>query len=131
MPTDSKMQLLIIDDNLNNCTLLECLLEDKYKHQSVCSGQEGLDKAAEGGIDLVLLDVDMPEMDGYEVCKILKANPATASIPIIFVSARTQADSRLLGYEAGGDEYLTKPIDEKVYLLLSKRRLKRRLNIMN
>jgi len=107
------MTILIVDDISDNRELLNLLLEGKYPLQEVCSGRQCLDRTAEGGIDLILLDVDMPEMDGYEVCEKLKANPATALIPIIFVSALTSAEARLRGYEAGGDEYLTKPVLEE------------------
>lgn len=74
-------------------------------------GQEGIAKAEQERPDLILLDVMMPEMDGYETCRRLKANPATASIPIVFLSARAQQSEIQKGRDLGAIGYLVKPFD--------------------
>ncbi len=112
--SDGKMTVMLVDDVEDNRIMLEQVLEDDYDLLHADSGEQCLSKVEQGEVDLILLDVSMPEMDGYQVCNKLKENPGTAMIPIIFVSAHDSVEERLKGYEAGGDEYLTKPIDEEV-----------------
>ena len=108
--SNQKGDILIIDDMPNNLKFLSNLLsEHHYKVRSVTSGAMGL-KVAEGARpDLILLDIKMPEMDGYEVCRRLKANSATQDIPVIFLSALGEALDKVQAFQTGGVDYITKP----------------------
>lgn len=110
MPTNGKV--LIVDDDSYVCATMEALLKNEG-HQLIfaSSGAEGQAKALSERPDVILLDVMMPEMDGYEVCRRLKADPSTAAIPVLLVTALTERKERLKGIEAGANDYLTKPID--------------------
>ena len=108
----SNIKILIVDDYEDNCELLEDIFEQQYQVKSVHSGKACLAILEEDPYDLVLLDVNMPEMDGYEVCKHIKQNAQTAMIPVIFVSALASTEERLKGYEYGAEEYVTKPFKE-------------------
>ena len=101
--------LLVEDDDFAAATAAE-MLDSDYIMQRVTTGQTALDALAKEQPDLVLLDVDMPGMSGYEVCRALRDNPAIGDLPVIFLSGRVNEDERLAGYEAGGDDYLTKPV---------------------
>lgn len=104
--------ILIVDDEIRNCRLLETLLRPEgYRTQIVAGGAEALAAIAQHAPDLILLDVRMPGMDGYQVARSLKANPDTANIPIIMVSAQDDRDARMAGLDAGAEEFLTKPVD--------------------
>lgn len=102
--------LLVVDDDLDTLKLVGTTLEKQgFIIHAAKDGQEALDKALEAKPDLILLDVMMPKMDGYEVTRRLRANPQTASIPIILFTAKAQVDDKVAGLEAGADDYLTKP----------------------
>jgi diguanylate cyclase (GGDEF)-like protein/PAS domain S-box-containing protein len=104
--------ILIVDDEIRNCKLLEALLRPEgYLTLSATNGAEALAAVTQHKPDLILLDIMMPDMDGYEVAGILKANPATSSIPIVMVTALTDRSARLTGLDAGAEEFLTKPVD--------------------
>ena len=104
--------ILIVDDESRNVRLLEALLRPEgYLTRSAASGKEALASIEQQAPDLILLDIMMPEMTGYEVADVLKANLGTANIPIIMVTALTDRDARLAGLNAGAEEFLTKPID--------------------
>ncbi|HUS84077.1 MAG TPA: response regulator [Anaerolineales bacterium] len=103
-------KVLIIDDDVDTLKLVGLMLERQGYEISVASnGTIGLAKAAEDKPELILLDVMMPDLDGYEVTKRLRANPALAHIPIIMFTAKTMVDDKVAGFEAGVDDYLTKP----------------------
>lgn len=105
-----KSHILIVDDNPKNLELLSDIIKSEgYNLKTVFSGQEAIDIAHDIPIDLLLLDVNMPEMDGYEVCKYFKANENLADIPILFLSAMTKMNDRLKGFDVGGIDYITKP----------------------
>ena len=108
-------EVLIIDDDEQMCTLLSETVR-RMNHHSVCSVtlEQGLKTAVSGQFDVVLLDVNMPDMDGLETCARLKSDPSTAEIPIIFVSALASQEELMAGYEAGGDDYITKPFSEEI-----------------
>ena len=104
-------KILVVDDIPANVRVLEARLQAAYYSViTASSGAEALEKAAAERPDLVLLDVMMPEMDGFECCRRLKSDPATASIPVVIVTALDHASDRLKGLEAGADDFLTKPI---------------------
>jgi diguanylate cyclase (GGDEF)-like protein len=110
--TGAAATILIVDDEIQNRKLLEVLLRSEgYLTLSAASGEEALAAIAKRAPDLILLDVVMPGMDGYQVARMLKAGHATASIPIIMVTAQNDRDSRLAGLDAGAEEFLTKPVD--------------------
>ena len=104
--------ILIVDDEMANCKLLEALLRaEGYLTKCADSGEAALAAVAHSTPDLILLDIMMPGMDGYQVAAALKANPATAPIPIIMVTALIDRDARLAGLNAGAEEFLSKPVD--------------------
>lgn len=106
-----EQKILIVDDAEDNRLLLKMLLEDDYEILEADSGNACLELVKEVVPTLVLLDVNMPGMTGYDVCVELRKNPFTEAVPVIFVSALDSAEERLAGFEAGADDYLTKPVD--------------------
>ncbi|MCU1229573.1 MAG: cph2 3 [Acidobacteria bacterium] len=102
-------EILIVDDTPANLDLLSRMLKDRFRVRAATSGRRALATARTYAIDLVLLDVDMPEMNGFEVCRELKAHPATRELPVIFVSALDAAIDKVAAFEAGGADYITKP----------------------
>jgi len=106
-------RVLVIDDNAANRRLLEARLSAEYFDvATVGSGAEGIALCEQGQCDIVLLDVMMPGMDGFEVCRRLKSQDATSHLPVILVTALDQPADRVRGLEAGADDFITKPIDE-------------------
>jgi two-component system cell cycle response regulator len=106
-------RVLVVDDILSNVKLLEAKLSAEYfEVVSAFNGLECLAKVDESMPDIVLLDVMMPGMDGFEVCRRLKGNPNTAHIPVVMVTALDQPSDRVAGLEAGADDFLTKPVDD-------------------
>ncbi len=106
-------RVLVVDDLPANVKLLEAILSAEYfEVVTACNGTDALAICARGQCDIVLLDVMMPDIDGFEVCRRLKQNPQTAQLPIIIVTALDQPSDRLKGLEAGADDFLTKPINE-------------------
>ncbi|MBV1777222.1 response regulator [Burkholderiaceae bacterium DAT-1] len=106
--------ILIIDDDPYTVSLMTAVLGDFFQVKHADSGQEGLKMAHAIQPQLILLDVEMSGMDGYEVCGILKSDPATADLPVIFISANDDPDSILKGYDCGGADYIVKPFDPKL-----------------
>jgi len=107
---DKKLNILIVDDNPLNLELLSDIIKNEgYVLITAFSGQEAIDTVQLIPIDLILLDVNMPEMNGYEVCKYFKAHDKFCEIPILFLSAMTHMNDRLEGFEVGGVDYITKP----------------------
>jgi signal transduction histidine kinase len=101
---------MVVDDNVTNLQLLEMLLRMRgYEVKSFTRGQAALEAAASAPPDVILLDVAMPEMDGYEVCRQLKADPRLAAIPIIFISALSATRDKVKAFACGGVDYVTKP----------------------
>src|ERR1700683_3353182 len=106
-------RVLVVDDVPANVKLLEARLSAEYFDViTAMSGEEALAICERAECDLVLLDVMMPDLDGFEVCRRLKTNPATHHIPVIMVTALDQPSDRVRGLEAGADDFLTKPIPE-------------------
>lgn len=104
-----KPTLLIADDTLTNIELVAGLLEDVGEILFATNGEEALQLTAAEHPDLVLMDVMMPVMDGFTACRALKAQPDLVDIPVIFLTAMTDPDALLLGFEAGGVDYVAKP----------------------
>jgi putative two-component system response regulator len=111
----TKPTILIVDDTPDNIMLLSRLLKDKYNTKVATNGTTALSIAASSpDIDLILLDVMMPDVDGYETCRQLKANPATADIPVIFLTAKGLVEDEAMGLTMGAVDYLTKPISPPI-----------------
>lgn len=106
----NKLTILLVEDDNFAANLTTKMLANEYTVQHVPNGQAALDSISKSLPDLVLLDVDMPGMSGYEVCKTLRNDASIGELPIIFLSGRVSDEERLAGYEAGGDDYLTKPV---------------------
>jgi pilus assembly protein CpaE len=103
-------KILIIDDDVDTLRLVGLMLQRQgYEISAAPNGSQGLAKALEERPDLILLDVMMPDMDGYEVARRLRKNPATQAVPILMFTAKTQLDDKVTGFEVGADDYLTKP----------------------
>ena len=110
-------RILIVDDVFANIRLLEARLTAEYfSVVTAMSGPQALDICERGECDVVLLDVMMPGMDGYEVCRRLKSAPSTAHLPVVMVTALDSPSDRLAGLQAGADDFLTKPINELALL---------------
>ncbi|TFH07210.1 MAG: response regulator [Nitrosomonadales bacterium] len=110
----NRKTILIVDDAPENLDLLSGILKTTYKVKVAKSGEHALKIIAKSAPDLILLDVMMPEMDGYEVCRRLKSNDITKDIPIIFVTAMEQESDETMGFELGAAGYLTKPISPSI-----------------
>ena len=113
----SKPTVLVIDDAPDNLTLMSGLLKDRYKVKVANHGKLGLKVAlAAPPPDLILLDIMMPDLDGYEVCRRLKSNPASRAIPVIFLSAKTDVQDEEKGLLLGAVDYISKPISPSLML---------------
>jgi DNA-binding response OmpR family regulator len=107
-------RILIVDDEPLNLDYLQQELEELgYDTMSARDGKEALDRVAAGPPDLILLDVRMPIMDGFAVCRALKGNEATRLIPIVIMTTLDGVEDRIMGIEAGADDFLTKPVNER------------------
>jgi CheY-like chemotaxis protein/MinD-like ATPase involved in chromosome partitioning or flagellar assembly len=119
-------KILIIDDDLDTLRLVGLMLQRQgYQISAATNGQQGLDKAFDEDPDLILLDIMMPDMDGYEVTRRLRRNPSTMETPILMFTAKTQLDDKVIGFEVGANDYLTKPthpseLQARVKTLLSR-----------
>jgi two-component system cell cycle response regulator len=106
-------RVLVVDDIMANVKLLEARLSAEYfEVLTAFGGQEALDVCGRERVDVVLLDVMMPGMDGFEACRRIKANPATQHVPVIMVTALDQPSDKIQGLDAGADDFLTKPVDD-------------------
>ena len=114
--------ILIVDDTVTNLDILSDLLCE-YDVIEATNGKDALEIVEEDSIDLILLDIMMPEMDGYEVCEKLQSNPKTKNIPIIFITAKTDEASIVKAYDIGGADYVTKPFLPKELLSRVKKEL--------
>jgi len=103
-------KILIVDDTRLNIKIMTDILADDYKIFYATSGKEALEIAMTQSLDLILLDIIMPEMDGYEVCKRLKSDPQTQNVPLIFISAMTNIEDETKGLELGAIDYIFKPV---------------------
>jgi putative two-component system response regulator len=111
----SRKTILIVDDVPQNITIINALLKDEYHTRVATTGAQALALAcAAQQPDLILLDIELPEMDGYEVCRILKADRVTREIPVIFLTAKTDQQDEVRGFELGAVDYITKPVSPPV-----------------
>ncbi|MBE9100264.1 ATP-binding response regulator [Vacuolonema iberomarrocanum] len=117
LPTPRSGDILLVDDTLDNLRVLTALLNQRgYKVRGVAKGSAALMGAEAQPPDLILLDINMPEMNGYEVCQRLKQNPTTQHIPIIFISALNEVFDKVQAFTIGGVDYITKPFQvEEVF----------------
>lgn len=116
MKTDEEKKIvLVVDDAPANIRIVNEILHDKYKVRIATNGAKGIELASgTPGPDLILLDVIMPEMDGYEVCSHLKSNPSTRGIPVIFLTGQTEITDETRGFEVGAVDYIHKPFSPAV-----------------
>jgi len=113
----TKKKILLVDDEKDLVYAVKLQLEAKHYEVIVASdGQEALDKARREKPDLIILDVMLPKIDGYKVCRMLKFDEKYKKIPLIMFTARVQDTDEKLGYSVGADAYLTKPFDSRVLL---------------
>ena len=121
----SKGKILVVDDEVNITQILEFSIgAEGYEVIAAQNGEEAIDKARREQPDLIILDIMMPIIDGYEACRILKANPLTKHIPVILLTAKGRDIDRRLGYEVGATDYIVKPFSpnkliDRIHQLLS------------
>jgi signal transduction histidine kinase len=127
----SKGDILLVDDTPDNLRLLSAMLEKQgYEVRSVTNGSTALMGVQAQPPDLILLDINMPRMNGYEVCQRLKANPSTKEIPVIFISALNEVFDKVKAFSAGGVDYITKPFQvEEVLVRVENQLTVRRLQV--
>jgi hemerythrin-like metal-binding protein len=111
MDEASKNTILVVDDTPENIDILVGMLKGEYKVRIAKSGKQAIKIASNKPTDLILLDIMMPEMDGFETCQILKSNPKTKDIPIIFLTAKTEMEDIVRGFKMGAVDYITKPFN--------------------
>jgi len=111
------IRVLVVDDNFVNVRLLEELLKSaSYEVATAMNGEAALEKIAQSRPDIVLLDVMMPGMDGYEVCRRIRQNEKTARLPVIMVTALDKESDRETALAAGANEFLSKPVEDNLLL---------------
>ena len=117
MGEERRAGILIVDDNSENLTVLSSLLSKEYDVSVAKSGERALEILQSGRLfDLILLDIIMPEMDGFKLCSLIKADERFKDIPIIFISALTEIESKVKGFQMGGVDYITKPFQKEEVL---------------
>ncbi|MCP4698460.1 MAG: response regulator [Gammaproteobacteria bacterium] len=114
MDSQEKKKVLVIDDVAANIDIVDAALQNEYEVLAATSGEDGLAAAEEERPDLILLDIMMPEMDGYEVCQKLKADPKTREIPVIFVTAMGNVENETRGLNLGAADYIAKPVSPPI-----------------
>lgn len=120
-----KGKILVVDDEVNITQILEFSIgAEGFDVITAQNGEEAIEKARREQPDLIILDIMMPKIDGYEACRILKANPLTKHIPVVLLTAKGREVDKRLGYEVGATDYIVKPFSpnkliEKIHRLLS------------
>ncbi len=124
MDSTEKPTILVVDDTPDNLSLMSGLLKDLYRVKVANNGERGLKIAtSDDPPDLILLDIMMPGIDGYEVCRLLKEDPKSAEIPVIFLTAKSAVEDEQMGLELGAVDYVTKPISPPIVLARVKTQL--------
>jgi putative two-component system response regulator len=123
MAEAGKKRILVVDDEPQNIRILREILKASYLVLAATDGTQALALAKTAPPDLILLDIMMPGIDGYEVVRRLKSEPRTAAIPVVFVTAKGGIDDKLTGYALGGSDYVTKPLDPPFVLQVVRQRL--------
>jgi len=124
MTENNKKKILIVDDEPDIVETLKFLVESEgFESITALDGEEALRKAKEEAPDIIILDVMLPKINGYKVCRLLKFDSKYKHMPILMVTARSQEEDKIIGEETGADEYITKPFDldnllEKIHLYL-------------
>ncbi|HPC85973.1 MAG TPA: response regulator [Smithellaceae bacterium] len=114
---EQQQTILVVDDTPDNLTMITSLLKDLYRVKIAVSGKKALQIAfSNEPPDLILLDIMMPEMDGYEVCSQLKNDSETRDIPVIFLTAKTDVEDEVKGFDLGAADYITKPVSPPILL---------------
>ena len=117
MDNDGKETILIVDDVVANLEILSSILIPHYLVKAVKSGKKALEVIQTSPLpDLILLDVIMPDMNGFEVCRLIKAEPRTSAVPVIFVSSQAEVADEATGFAAGGVDYITKPVSPSIVM---------------
>ena len=101
--------VLVVDDSPINLDILTDILTDQYRVETAEDGEQAIKLAEISSPDIILLDITMPDVDGYEVCRRLKRNPKVNKIPVIFVTARGESEDESLGFQVGAVDYIIKP----------------------
>ncbi len=130
-PANTPYKVLIVDDEAPNRLLMETALRQEYTVIKAKSGAECLEYLSNQTVDLIVMDVRMPNMTGYEACRAIKDQFSTKDIPVIFLSAYTELEDKLKGYEAGGDDYLTKPCELKEVFVKVRAQIAQKNAILN
>jgi DNA-binding response OmpR family regulator len=112
----NKQTILLVDDTPQNLQVLYQTLKERYELYSADNGRDALALAESLHPDLILLDIMMPEMDGFEVCRIIKGNNTLKEIPVLFLTALVEESDESLGFEVGGADYIIKPFNPKIVL---------------
>ncbi|MHC5112035.1 MAG: response regulator [Planctomycetota bacterium] len=120
--TNHEYTVLVVDDNAQNLELLEVYMEDVKNARVITAtnGLEAIERVAEESVDLILLDIMMPKMSGFEVCRKLKSDPQTRDIIVVMVTALNETGDIERAAECGTDDYISKPIDRKAMIELVK-----------
>jgi putative two-component system response regulator len=123
--SEKRPKILVVDDTPANLTLVANVLKDNYQINLANNGAKALELALSVAPDLILLDVMMPDMDGFEVCRRLKADPLTIQTPVIFLTAKSQVEDEELGFSLGAVDFIHKPISPPIVIA----RVRTHLNI--
>ena len=108
-----KKKILAVDDNPDNNTIVEELFHEDYDIRAAATGEEALEIALDFQPDLILLDIMLPDMDGFEVCRRLREYPSLSHTKIIMVTAKRGLEDKVIGYEVGANDFITKPFEEE------------------
>jgi len=112
----AQKKILAVDDNPDNTTIVEELFHEDYDLRTAATGEEALDIALDFQPDLILLDIMLPDIDGYEVCRRLREHSSLSHTKVIMVTVKGALKDKVTGYEVGANDYITKPFDEETIL---------------
>ncbi|MGE4132416.1 MAG: response regulator transcription factor [Bdellovibrionales bacterium] len=121
---EPKRQVLLIEDSPVFVQLVQALVGHEYRLTVAALGEEGIRQAEAQNFDLIILDVMLPDMDGFQICTRLKTNHKTAAVPIVFVSAKNSEDEKVMAFKLGAEDYITKPISPREFQARLRARLR-------